>query len=174
MPHGAPIVGTGAFGTWAGMHGSSEHKDPGAYLWCDPAQVGANPVIGVNGQSGKANIILLSKSLGVPLDSGQAQTLMDANQAMIEGGGFTASEVSFRLACMKVLKTLRNRFSVKSWRVSGRIGRDREPICAGFHVAVHRRLESSDHDSGRRRGAGGCADQGDAAANWKSGIRRLH
>ena len=39
------------------------------------------------------------------------------NQAMIEGGGFTASEVSFRLACMKTLGTLRNWFSVKSWRV---------------------------------------------------------
>jgi 2-isopropylmalate synthase len=116
-PHGSPIVGPGAFGTWAGMHGSSERKNPGAYLWCDPAKVGANPVIGVNGQSGKANIILLSEALGVPLDSAQAQAFMDANQAMIEGGGFTASEVSFKLACMKVLKTLRDRFSVKSWRV---------------------------------------------------------
>jgi 2-isopropylmalate synthase len=117
VPHGAPIVGTGAFGTWAGMHGSSERKNPGAYLWCDPARVGANPVIGVNGQSGRANIVLLSESLGVALNSAQAQALMDTNQAMIEGGGFTASEVSFRLACMKVLKTLPNRFSVKSWRV---------------------------------------------------------
>jgi 2-isopropylmalate synthase len=116
-PHGAPIVGPGAFGTWAGMHGSSEHKDPGAYLWCDPAKVGAKPRIGVNGQSGKANIILLSKSLGVPLSSSQAQVFIDANQAMIDGGGFTSSEVSFTLACMKVLKTLRNTFSVKSWRV---------------------------------------------------------
>jgi 2-isopropylmalate synthase len=116
-PHGAPIVGPGAFGTWAGMHGSSEHKDPGAYLWCDPARVGAKPVIGVNGQSGKANIILLSRSLGVPLNSTQAQAFMDVNQAMIDGGGFTASEVSFRLACMKVLKTLQNSFSVKGWRV---------------------------------------------------------
>ena len=116
-PHGVPIVGPGAFGTWAGMHGSSEHKDPGAYLWCDPAKVGANPRIGVNGQSGKANIMLLSKSLGVPLDSRQAQTFIDLNQPMIDGGGYTASEVSFRLACMKVLKTLRNSFSVKGWRV---------------------------------------------------------
>jgi 2-isopropylmalate synthase len=116
-PHGAPIVGQGAFGTWAGMHGSSERKNPGAYLWCDPARVGAMPVIGVNAQSGKANIILLSQSVGVLLDSGQAQALMDANQAMIDGGGFTASEVSFRLACMKVLKTLPNRFSIKGWRV---------------------------------------------------------
>jgi 2-isopropylmalate synthase len=116
-PHGSPIMGPGAFGTWAGMHGSSERKDPGAYLWCDPSRVGASPVIGVNGQSGRANIILLSQSLGVALDSSQAQAFMDANQAMIEGGGFTASEVSFKLACMKILKTLQDRFSVRSWRV---------------------------------------------------------
>ncbi|MDE3187787.1 MAG: hypothetical protein KGM96_09720 [Acidobacteriota bacterium] len=117
VPHGAPIVGPGAFGTWAGMHGSSERKNPGAYLWCDPARVGANPTIGVNSLSGRANIILLSEALGVALDSAQAQAFMDANMAMIEGGGFTVSEVSFRLACMKVLKTLHNRFIVKGWRV---------------------------------------------------------
>lgn len=117
VPHGVPIVGLGAFGTWAGMHGSSERKNPGAYLWCDPARVGATPAIGVNAQSGKANIMLLSESLRVPLDSAQAQAFIDTNQAMIEGGGFTASEVSFRLACLKVLKTLPNLFNVKSWRV---------------------------------------------------------
>jgi 2-isopropylmalate synthase len=116
-PHSAPIVGLGAFGTWAGMHGSSERKNPGAYLWCDPARVGANPTVGVNRQSGRANIMLLSETLGTPLDSAQAQSLIDANAAMVEGGGFTASEVSFRLACMKVLNTLPNRFSIRSWRV---------------------------------------------------------
>jgi 2-isopropylmalate synthase len=116
-PHGAPIVGTGAFGTWAGMHGSSERKNPGAYLWCDPARVGANPTIGVNRQSGKANVMLLSEALGVPLDSAQAQAFIDANQSMIEGGGFTASEISFRLASMRILGILPNRFGIRSWRV---------------------------------------------------------
>lgn len=116
-PHGAPIVGSGAFGTWAGMHGSSERKNPGAYLWCDPALVGASPTIGVNAQSGRANIMLLSETLGVSLSSAQAQALMDANQAMVEGGGYTASEVSFRLACMRALGSLPHWFSVKSWRV---------------------------------------------------------
>lgn len=116
-PHGAPIVGLGAFGTWAGMHGSSERKNPGAYLWCDPAVVGANPTIGVNRQSGRANIILLSEALGVPVNSAQAQALIEANTPMIEGGGFTASEVSFRLACMRVLGTLPDRFGIRSWRV---------------------------------------------------------
>jgi 2-isopropylmalate synthase len=116
-PHGAPIVGAGAFGTWAGMHGSSEKKNPGAYLWCDPAKVGANPTIGVNALSGRSNVILLSRTLGVPLTSAQAQALMDSDQAMMEGGGFTASAVSFRLACMKALGTLPNWFNVRSWRV---------------------------------------------------------
>jgi 2-isopropylmalate synthase len=36
-----------------------------------------HPVIGVNAQSGRANIVLLSQSLGVPLDSAQAQVFMD-------------------------------------------------------------------------------------------------
>jgi 2-isopropylmalate synthase len=117
VPHGAAIVGQGAFGTWAGMHGSSERKNPGAYLWCNPEKVGASAVIGVNGQSGKANIMLLSESMGIPLNAAQAQALIDANQSMIDGGGFTASEISFRLACIRVLKTLRNSFSVKSWKV---------------------------------------------------------
>jgi len=45
----------------------------------------ASPTIGVNAQSGKANIMLLSGALGVPLNGAQAQSLMDANQAMIEG-----------------------------------------------------------------------------------------
>ena len=131
-PHGAPIVGPGAFGTWAGMHGSSERKNPGAYLWCNPLLVGANPTIGVNAQSGRANIILLSESLGVQLSSAQAQGLMDANQAMVEGGGYTASEVSFRLAAMRTLGTLRNWFTVKSWRVH-----DESDEVGGRYVQAH-------------------------------------
>jgi 2-isopropylmalate synthase len=71
----------------------------------------------VNAQSGRANVVLLSESLKIPLSAVQAQELLDANQAMMDGGGFTASDVSFRLACMRVLKTLPNFFGVKSWRV---------------------------------------------------------
>ena len=117
VPHGAPIAGPGAFGTWAGMHGSSERKNPGAYLWCDPARVGASPAIGVNAQSGRANVMMLSETLGVGLNAAQAQELLDTNPAMVEGGGFTASEESFRLACMRVLRTLPEFFTVRTWRV---------------------------------------------------------
>ncbi len=117
VPHGAPIVGHGAFGTWAGMHGSSERKHPGAYLWCDPALVGATPAIGVNAHSGKANVLLLSEQLGVGLNGAQAQEFLEANAAMIDGGGFTASETSFQLACMKILGTMPDLFAVRTWRV---------------------------------------------------------
>jgi 2-isopropylmalate synthase len=117
IPHSTPIVGQGAFSTWAGMHGSSERKHPGAYLWCDPARVGAAPAIGVNAHSGKANVHLLSEQLGVKLNNIQAQEFIDTNATMIDGGGFTASEVSFRLACMKILGTLPDLFAVRTWRV---------------------------------------------------------
>lgn len=117
VPHGSPIVGPGAFGTWAGMHGSSERKNPGAYLWCDPALVGATPVIGVNGLSGRANILMLSEQLGVALTPAQAQQLMESQQAMIEGGGFTASELSFKLACLRAQRAMPDLFTVRTWRV---------------------------------------------------------
>jgi 2-isopropylmalate synthase len=150
-PHSTPIVGAGAFGTWAGMHGSSERKNPGAYLWCDPAQIGATPTIGVNAQSGKANILLLSEQLGVPLNSAQAQVLIDANPAMIEGGGFTTSEVSFRLACMRVLRTLPNWFSVKSWRVH-----DESDEAGGRYIQAHMALTVGESKvvTSRAEGAG--------------------
>lgn len=136
MPHGAPIVGAGAFGTWAGMHGSSERKNPGAYLWCDPAKVGATPVIGVNAQSGRANIMLLSKTLGVELNAKQAQAFLEEHQAMVDGGGYTASEVSFKLHCRRALGTLVERFSVKGWKVL-----DETDPEGGRHVKATMRLE---------------------------------
>jgi 2-isopropylmalate synthase len=150
-PHSTPVVGAGAFGTWAGMHGSSERKNPGAYLWCDPRLIGASPTIGVNAQSGKANILLLSEQLGVPLNSAQAQMLIDANPAMIEGGGFTTSEVSFRLACMRLLGTLPNWFSVKSWRVH-----DESDEAGGRYIQAHMALTVGDSGvaTARAQGAG--------------------
>ena len=144
------------------MHGSSERKNPGAYLWTDPARVGASPVIGVNAQSGRANIMLLSESLGVPLNSAQAQALIDANQAMIEGGGFTASEVSFRLACMRTLGTLRNWFTVKSWRVYDESDEIGGPLRSCPHGSHHRRLQSG-RLARRRRWSRGRPYQGHAA-----------
>jgi 2-isopropylmalate synthase len=61
--------------------------------------------------------MLLAESMGIQLNAEQAQKLMDDNKAMLEGGGFTVSDVSFQLACMRVLGTLPNRFAVRGWRL---------------------------------------------------------
>ena len=157
---------SGAFGTGPQAHRQQRTQKSRAYLWCDPAKVGAKPVIGVNAQSGKANIILLSKELGVALDSAQAQALMDANQAMIEGGGFTASDVSFQLACMKVLGTLEHRFSIKSWRVL-----DESDETGDRYVQASMQLSvgglSDCYNPGRRLRSGGCSDQSLAKGTGK-------
>ena len=75
----------------------------------------------------------------MPLDSAQAQELLDANQAMIDGGGYTASEVSFRLACMRVLRTLPRAVQREELEGAGRVRRDEEPVRAGRDAAVRRR-----------------------------------
>ena len=95
---------------------------------------------------------------------------MDANQAMIEGGGFTASEVSFTLACMKVLNTLRDASASKSWRVLDESDETGNRYVQASMSLIHRRLHG-DHHARRGLRPGGCADQGDAAANWRSGTR---
>ena len=103
-PHGAPIVGPGAFGTWAGMHGSSERKNPGAYLWCDPARVGASPVIGVNAQSGTSQH---HAAVGVAGRPAQLRAGADAHgyESRHDRGRriYGQRSFSFRLACMRVL-----------------------------------------------------------------------
>jgi 2-isopropylmalate synthase len=56
---------------------------------------------------------------------------MDANQAMIDGGGFTVSEVSFKLACMRVLGTCANSLQRQELARLRRVGRDGKPLRAG-------------------------------------------
>jgi 2-isopropylmalate synthase len=95
-------------------------------------------------------VVLLSEALGVALTSAQAQRLMNENQAMIEGGGFTASEESFRLACMKVVGTLPNFFAIRSWRLSdeldetgGRFVQAFMTLSVGERVVVTSRAEGA-------------------------------
>jgi len=148
-PHGAPIVGPGAFGTWAGMHGSASART-GSLSVVDPAKVGRQRRVRGECPIGAGEHHSLSQSLGVGLDAAQAQALLDANQAMIDGGGFTASEVSFRLACMRVLGTLPNRFGVKSWRVLTSRRLPAGGLCR-LRWRCRSRGEAGDQPSGGRR-----------------------
>ncbi len=108
----APFVGKNVFSTFAGMHAHSEDRDNGAYLQCEPEKTGNIEYVGVNQQSGKANVALMAKKLGLPLDSHQLAEFLRENAQVIEGGGFEISETSFILACHKVRGELRPYFEV--------------------------------------------------------------
>lgn len=108
----APFVGKNVFSTFAGMHAHSQDRDNGAYLQCKPNETGNMEYIGVNQQSGKANVALMAKKLGIPLDSHQLSKFLSENAQVIEGGGFEISETSFILACHKVRSELQPYFEV--------------------------------------------------------------
>ncbi len=102
VPENQPFVGANAFGTSAGMHASSQARNNGAYLQCDPCLVGNHERISINRQSGKANVQLAAERLGVPLTETQVGQLMHEFAAAINNGVFEASETSFVLACRHV------------------------------------------------------------------------
>jgi 2-isopropylmalate synthase len=73
--HGAPIVGPGAFNVadaWV-----QRRKNP--ELTCGAIRRRRQPVIGVNAQSGRANVVLLSEALG-SAERCASSSLIEANQ----------------------------------------------------------------------------------------------
>ena len=64
VPHGAPIVGAGAFGTWAGMHGQRDEESRARICGAIRRGWGQPRPSASTAQSGKANIILLVGDAG--------------------------------------------------------------------------------------------------------------
>lgn len=102
----AAFVGSNAFTTFAGMHGDSENKDKGAYTHSDPKLVGNNERIGVNKNSGKANVYALAKKMGIKLTLDQVNQFILKHGKDIECGRFEASEESFLLACLELIESV--------------------------------------------------------------------
>ena len=162
VPHGAPDRGPGGIRHMGGHARFKRTQESRRVSVVRPARVGANPIIGVNAQSGRANVILLSETLGVPLNVAQAQALIEANQAMIEGGGYHRQR---GLVPAGVPAGAQDRAGfVHGAHLAGfrRVGRSRQSVCAGVHVAVDRRCTIR---TTRAEGAGpgGRTDQRDAA-----------
>lgn len=116
----APFVGVSAHFTSAGMHASSQDRDPGAYLQIHPELVGNEERVGISRQSGRANVALMAKKLGVPLNDSQLQEFMKRYSKMINADAFEASETSFILACRWVRGELKEYFEVMNYEVSTR------------------------------------------------------
>ena len=127
-----PFVGNSACGTWAGMHAAA--KRPGLYLSFFPEAVGNSELVGVNRQSGRANIMAMARLLKVPLTRKQATSFMTKYKAIIESGGFEASQYSFILACRRARGEHKAFFWVKRYEVS--TGRQREKAFAKAEVQM--------------------------------------
>lgn len=106
------FVGRNAFTTFAGMHAASEGKSAGSYLQCRPEIVGNKIRIGINSQSGKSNIVLLAKQLGIEMSGDEADIFMRDCKDYINSGAFNLSEASFSLACHRAKGDCKDFFTV--------------------------------------------------------------
>jgi 2-isopropylmalate synthase len=101
----APYVGNSAFSHKAGYHMDGVTKWPDAYQHIDPAKVGNKLRTVVSDQSGKGNIILKAKELGVALDESDkaaVKTLTDKVKHLESlGFQYDNAEASFELLLHK-------------------------------------------------------------------------
>jgi 2-isopropylmalate synthase len=101
----APYVGASAFSHKAGYHMDGVTKWPDAYQHIEPAKVGNKLRTVVSDQSGKRNITLKAKELGVTLDEKDPaiKTLVDkVKQLESQGFQYDNAEASFELLLHKV------------------------------------------------------------------------
>lgn len=135
----APFVGTNAFKTFAGMHASGENRTDGCYLQVDPFLVGNERLFGLNAQSGASNVIVLAKRLELELTAQQANRLLSEYALMVSGGGFAASEVSFWMACRRILGDHQDYlrvedFSTQTGKINGKpFGKAEVQVFVGDH-----------------------------------------
>jgi 2-isopropylmalate synthase len=111
----AAFVGRNAFKTFAGMHASAEGRTIGCYLPTKPELIGNNRSFGINAQSGASNVVMVAKYLGFELNQEQAGKLLRANQLMVSGGGFEASEISFLMACRRIVGHHRDYMEIRDF-----------------------------------------------------------
>ena len=93
-----PWVGSSAPYTEAGMHASGEMRDPQSYLNFDPAAVGNTARFGVSDQSGKANLEIRLRELGLSFNPEQLTAIATKHQELCDqGANFGLAEASLHL-----------------------------------------------------------------------------
>jgi 2-isopropylmalate synthase len=98
----SPVVGDNACTTLAGAHAASEGRSEGSYLPFHPELVGNKARIKINSQSGRSNVILLAKQLGIKMSKEDAGRFISYYSEHVKSGAFNASEESFMLACQHI------------------------------------------------------------------------
>jgi 2-isopropylmalate synthase len=116
----APYVGASAFSHKAGYHMDGVTKWPDAYQHIEPAKVGNKLRTVVSDQSGKRNITLKAKELGVNLDEKDPaiKTLVDkVKQLESQGFQYDNAEASFELLLHKVKPNYKAPFELVDFMV---------------------------------------------------------
>jgi 2-isopropylmalate synthase len=119
-----PWVGTAAFAHKGGTHVDAVRKFSAAYEHVDPTVVGNERTVLVSDQSGRSNIVLKAKSLGIDLDRDSPATataLDELKKLEHEGWSFEDAEASLALLLRRHIgKSKAAPFEVASYHVTAR------------------------------------------------------
>ena len=117
----SPYVGASAFATKAGIHASAIARDVSSYEHVPPESVGNERSIMVSQQAGKSNLMAALKRHGIELskdDPRIERLLRDVKEREARGYSYDGADASFAILAHRVLGTLREFFTVESYRAS--------------------------------------------------------
>jgi 2-isopropylmalate synthase len=116
----APYVGDAAFAHKGGVHASAVQRDPRTYEHVVPHMVGNERQFVVSNQSGRSNVFVRIKEMGMELDAKDARVgrLIDEVKVReFEGWSFDRAEASFELLVKRVLRQVPFFFRLASFCV---------------------------------------------------------
>lgn len=119
----APFVGQASFAHKGGMHVNAINKSAVSYNHIDPDQVGNRQRILVGELSGRTNVMMKARELGLELDEKSAGTrdiLREIKQKEAHGYEFEAADASFELLVLRHLQPLPTWFELQEYHVSMR------------------------------------------------------
>jgi 2-isopropylmalate synthase len=140
-----PWVGAAAFAHKGGTHVDAVRKFASAYEHIDPAAVGNARDVLVSDQSGRSNLVLKARDLGIELDKDAPSTraaLEELKRLEHEGWSFEDADASLRLLLRRHLgKSSATPFEVLTYHVSIRGGLHH----AACEATVRVRIGESEH-----------------------------
>lgn len=145
--HCHPWVGKDAFFTKAGIHASGEKRDPGSYLHADPALVGNRTKFGLSDLSGRTNLAIKAKEMGIEIPEGRMPDIAKQYKNLADSGmSFEKAEASFYLWILRELKIFEIPLAFVSWKISDRFppGRDKDASEAALAMNVNGRNRSAE------------------------------
>jgi 2-isopropylmalate synthase len=119
----APFVGLSSFAHKGGMHVNAVNKVARSFEHLDPRLVGNQQRVLVGELSGKTNVFMKARELGLPLDEKSAETrdiLTKIKELENQGYEFESADATFELLVRKVLKHSPNYFDLEEYHVSMR------------------------------------------------------